>query len=103
MLEFDELGVVALDTVSNLVRENDPFAEVLSSDLWYPLRIEMLVEVACWWVSVGASGGEEAGEAGADGPGGGASSSGRVRRRGSLPRPPPHTGDWSPLALPLVM
>lgn len=34
---------------------------------------------------------------------GGASSSGRVRRRESLPRAPPHTGDWSPLALPLVM
>lgn len=47
---------------------------------------------------------EEAGEAGADASGAsGASSSGRVRRRESLPRPPPHTGDWSPLALPLVM
>lgn len=51
---------------------------------------------------MGQSGDEEAGEAGRDAAGG-ASSSGRVRRRGSLPRPPPHTGDCSPLALPLVM
>ncbi|CAH2235019.1 jg1291 [Pararge aegeria aegeria] len=53
----------------------------------------------CGVVSVVVMGGgvEKAGEAG------GASSSGRVRRRESLPRPPPHTGDCSPLALPLVM
>lgn len=47
--------------------------------------------------------GEEAGEAGSDALGLVASSSGKVRRRKSLPRPPSHTGDWSPLALPLVM
>lgn len=47
---------------------------------------------------------EVAGEAGADASGThGASSSGKVRRRVSLPRRSPHTGDCSPLALPLVM
>lgn len=65
-----------------------------------------MVDVVAWFcLTSGLSGDEdagEAGEAGTDGPGT-PSSSGRVRRRGSLPRPPPHTGDWSPLALPLVM
>lgn len=47
-------------------------------------------------------GDEEAGEAGRDASRPvAASSSGNVSRRESLPRPPPHTGDCSPLALPM--
>lgn len=45
-----------------------------------------------------------AGDAGEAGEAASTSSSGRVFRRDKhLPRPAPHTGDCSPLALPLVM